>query len=262
MYTNIVFAVLAAMGAMQGEAGGLIEEFDASQPRTGFVNVIMTPAELLGEEAANSLNHILLADQKIEWRMYVPRSYDAATPPGVLVFVSSIDWGGIPDEWQPVMETHNLIWISPSRAGNSAPVQERIIKAILAPRAADIDYVVNGERIYIAGFSDGGMVASLVQASDPGTFKGGIYMCGALFWGDKPPEKLELMRNNRHVFIRGCFDPRERAVKEVYDEYRKAGFEDVELISVQTRRRRLPQPQYVNQAIRYLDGKVAEAATQ
>jgi len=103
MYTNIVFAVLAAMGAMQGEAGGLIEEFDASQPRTGFVNVIMTPAELLGEEAANSLNHILLADQKIEWRMYVPRSYDAATPPGVLVFVSSIDWGGIPDEWQPVM---------------------------------------------------------------------------------------------------------------------------------------------------------------
>jgi hypothetical protein len=64
------------------------------------------------------------------------------------------------------------------------------------------------------------------------------------------------------VFIRGCFDPRERNVKEVYDEYRKAGFEDVELISVQTRRRRLPQPQYVNQAIRYLDGKVTEAATQ
>jgi predicted esterase len=120
--------------------------------------------------------------------------------------------------------------------------------------------VVNGERIYIAGFSDGGMVASLVQASDPGTFKGGIYMCGALFWGDKPPEKLELMRNNRHVFIRGCFDPRERDVKEVYDEYRKAGFEDVELISVQTRRRRLPQPQYVNQAIRYVDGAQLEAA--
>lgn len=240
MFTSIVFAVLAAMGAMQGEANGLIEEFDASHPRTGFVTLVMTPAELLGEEAANGLNHILLADQKIEWRMYVPRRYDAATPPGVLVFISSIDWGGIPDEWQPVMEAHNLIWISPGGAGSSTPVQERIIKSILAPRAADIDYKVNSERVFIAGFSDGGMVASLVQASDPGTFKGGIYMCGALFWGDKPPEKLDLMRGNRHVFIRGCFDPRERDVKDVYDEYRNAGFEDVALVTVQTRRRRLP----------------------
>lgn len=262
MYTNVVLAFLAAMGAMQEEANGLIEEFDASLARTGFVNLVMTPAELLGEEAADSLNHILLADQKIEWRMYVPRNYDAATPPGVLVFLSSIDWGGIPDEWQPVMDAHNLIWISPSGAGNSAPAQERIIKAILAPRAADLDYTVDGERIYIAGFSDGGMVASLVQAADPGTFKGGIYMCGALFWGDKPPERLDQMRSNRHVFIRGCFDPRERDVKDVYDEYRKAGFEHVSLISVQTRRQRLPQPQHVKQAIRYLDGEAVEAAEE
>jgi len=117
MKLDLVLAILAATGLLQGESGGLIEEFDASLPRTGFVNMIMTPAELLGEEAANSLNHVLLADQKIEWRMYVPRNYSAAAPPGVLVFISSIDWGGIPDEWQPVMDAHNLIWISPGQAG-------------------------------------------------------------------------------------------------------------------------------------------------
>jgi len=48
-------------------------------------------------------------------------------------------------------------------------------------------------------------------------------------------------------------------VKGVYDEYREAGFEDTRLITVQTRRQRLPQPRYVDQAIRYLDGKVSEA---
>jgi hypothetical protein len=259
MYANFVLAVLAAMGLLQAEEEGLIEEFDTTHPRKGFVTQVMTPAELLGDEAAGSLNHILLADQKIEWRMYVPRDYSAATPPGVLVFIPSIDWGGIPDEWQPVMDSHNLIWISPSQAGGSAPAQERMIKAVLAPRAADFDYVIDNERVYIAGFSDGGMVANLVQAADPATFKGGIYICGALFWGDKEPAKLDLMRSNRHVFIRGCFDSRERKVRGVYDEYRKAGFENVELITVQTRRRRLPQPQYMDQAIRYLDEQVFEA---
>lgn len=259
MHTSVVLAALAAMGMMQGDTGGLIEEFDASLPRTGFVNIVMSPSELLGADAANSLNHILLADQKIEWRMYVPHNYDAATPPGVLVFISSIDWGGIPAEWKPVMDAHNLIWIGPSLAGGAAPVQERIIKSIIAPRAAAIDYAVNSERVYIAGFSDGGKIANLVQAADPVTFKGGIYVCGALFWGDKTPARLDLMRSNRHVFMRGCFDPKEREVKGVYDEYREAGFEDARLITVQTRRQRLPQPQYVDQAIRYLDGKVGEA---
>ena len=158
---NLVLAFLAAMGPMQGEASGLIEEFDASHARTGSFSVIMTTAELLGEETADSLNHVLLADQKLEWRMYVPRNYDAANPPGVLVFVSSQDWGGIPDEWRPVMEDRNLIWISPGGAGSSAPVQERVIKSVLAPHAADIDYNVDSERVYIGGFSDGGMIASI-----------------------------------------------------------------------------------------------------
>jgi len=259
MQTSVVLAALAAMGMMQGDTGGLIEEFDASLPRTGFVNIVMSPAELLGADAANSLNHILLADQKVEWRMYVPHDYDAATPPGVLVFISSIDWGGIPAEWKPVMDAHNLIWISPSQAGGSAPVQERIIKAILAPRVIDVNYSVNEQRIYVAGFDDGGKVANLVQATDPATFRGGIYICGALAWGDKTPEKVDLMRGNRHVFIRACSDPKEREVRGVYEEYRKAGFEGAELITVQTRRRRLPEPKYIDQAIRHLDGTAAEA---
>ncbi len=157
------------------------------------------------------------------------------------------------------MDANNLIWVSPTQAGGSAPVQERIIKAILAPRVIDVDYTVNEERIYVAGYDNGGKVANLVQAADPAAFRGGIYMCGALFWGDKTPENMDLMRGNRHVFIRACSDPKEREVRGVYEEYRKAGFEGAELINVQTRRRRLPEAKYVEQAIRHLDGSLVEA---
>jgi hypothetical protein len=262
MTINLVLAILSAMGLLQGETGGLIEELDASQPRTGFVKLEMTTEALLGAEAANSLNPILLASEEIEWRAFVPWTYDPGRPPGVLVFVSSIDWGGIPEDWATVMDARNLIWISPSQAGASAPVQERIVKAILAPRVIDVDYRVDKERIYIAGFGDGGKVANLVQATDPATFRGGLYICGALAWGDKTPQKIDLMRSNRHVFIRACTDPKEREVRGVYEEYRDAGFEGAELITVQTRRRRLPEPKYIDQAIRHLDGPVVEAADQ
>lgn len=259
---NLVLAILSAMGLLQGEASGLIEEFDASQPRTGFVKLEMTTEELLGAEAAASLNHILLANEEIEWQVFVPWDYDPGRPPGVFVFISSIDWGGIPEEWATVMDARNLIWVSPSQAGASAPVQERLIKAILAARVIDVDYTVNEKRIYIAGFDNGGKIASLVQATDPSTFRGGIYICGALGWGEKTPEKIDLMRANRHVFIRACSDPRERDVRGVYEEYREAGFEGAALISVQTRRRRLPEPKYIDQAIRHLDGQTVEATDQ
>ena len=51
------------------------------------------------------------------------------------------------------------------------------MKAIMGPHVIDDHYTVNDSRIYIAGFADGGKVANQVQAADPVTFQGGIYMC-------------------------------------------------------------------------------------
>ena len=254
MPINLVLPILISFVLLQGAGGGLIEELDASAPRVGFFNLIKTSNEVLGEGDAGRLNPVLLATEQVEWRVYVPRSYDPASPPGVLVFISSIDWGGIPKEWQPVMEKKNLIWISASAAGSEAPVQQRMVKAIIAPRALDHDYQIDMNRIYIAGFANGGIIANLVQTAEPGVFKGGIYMCGAMFWGDRTPTRLDTVRLNRHVFMRGCFDPKERDIRRVHKQYLDAGIEHSKLISIETRRRRLPRPAYVESAIDYLDG--------
>jgi hypothetical protein len=238
---------------LQAADPDLIEEFDASAPKTGFFKIIQTPLEVLGQRDAEHLNPVLLSTELVEWRVYVPRAYDPARPPGILVFVSSIEWGGIPEEWQPVMEEKNLIWISASNAGSSVPVGQRMVKAIIAPRAVDGDYKIDSNRIYIAGFADGGKVANLIQTAEPGVFNGGIYMCGALFWGDKTPDRLDEMRENGHVFIRGCFDPKEREVRNVYKQYLETGMERTKLITIDTQRRSLPQRQHLESAIEYLD---------
>ncbi len=255
MLMNLVLPALAAATLLQGASPELIEEFDASTTRTGFVKLLMTPAEVLGEAAAERLNPILLATEPVEWRVYVPRDYRPQEPPGILVFVSSIDRGGIPEQWQPLMDEHNLIWIGASHAGSSAPVQERVLKSILAPRAIDRKYKVDTERVYIGGFADGGMVANLVQTAEPGVFKGGMYVCGALFWGDDEPAKLAAIRQNRHVFIRGCFDPKEREIQRIHAQYKEAGVEDSALINIPTRRQSLPIARYIADAIRYLDSE-------
>ena len=261
MTINLILALILATSA-QGEETGLIEELDASSPRTGYVTLSMSPAQVLGAEAAAQINHMLLANELIEWRAYVPRNYSANNPPGVMVFVPSIDWAGVPDEWQSLMDEQNLIWIGASFTGNSAPVQERILKAMFAPRAVSDHYKVNTDRVYVAGFAGGGKVANLVQSADPVTFKGGMYICGALFWGERTPPKIDTMRANRHVFIRGCFDPKEREVINVYKAYLDAGIEQADLITVQTRRRAIPKPRYIESAIRYLDGDAASTADE
>jgi len=252
---HVSLSIIVAAGLLQAGSGELIEELDAALPRTGFITLSETPARLLGDSAAQNLNAILPADELVQWHVYVPRGYSAGTPPGVLVFVSSIDWGGIPEDWIPLMDEHNLIWISPGFAGRSAPAQQRVMKAVLAPHAISREFQVDTQRIFVGGFSDGGKIAGLVQAADPAVFMGSLFVCGAIAWGDRTPARIDVMRTRRYVFVRGCFDPKEREVKDAHAAYIDAGMVNSKLITVQTRRQRLPQPKVVDAAIRYLDGK-------
>jgi len=255
---HLALTIIATAGLLQADSGELIEELDAAAPRTGFMVLVATPAELLGDAAAAGMNAILPADQPLQWRVYVPRAYSPAAPPGVLVFVSSIDWGGIPDDWIPVMDENNLIWISPGSAGRSAPAQERVMKAVLAPHAISREFQVDTRRIFVGGFSDGGKIAGLVQNADPAVFQGALFVCGAISWGDRTPSRIDVMRERRYVFVRGCFDPREREVRDAHTAYLEAGLTSSKLITVQTRRRRLPQPNVIDSAIRFLDGNGEE----
>ena len=253
MTINLILAFILT-SAVQGEETGLIEEFDASTPRTGFMRLMKSPAQLLGADGAAEINHVLLADEMIEWLVYIPSNYDALSPPGVVVFVPSIDLGGIPTSWQSVMEERNLIWIAPTNPMGAAPVQERVLTAAFAPLAIDEKYRIDAQRVYVAGLDDGARIASLVQTADPATFKGGMYICGALSWDSGVPTQIDLIRRNRHVFLAGCEDSNEREIERVHDEYKDAGVEHAELIALDLRRRRYPLPGHIDEAIDYLDG--------
>lgn len=262
MAISLILQFFFSAALPQGGETGLIEEFDASLPRTGSLRMMMSPSQVLGPERAAELNHLLLSDEMIEWSVYVPGDYSPKRPPGVIVFVPSRSRGTVPDNWRALMDEKNLIWMGPMVAGASEPSNERVLKAILAPYAIADRYAVNSNRVYIAGYSDGGKVANIVHSADPVMFKGGLYICGALFWGDEDPVKFKKVLANRHVFIGGCAGTDKRDVIRAHQNFVEAGLENASLITMPTPRGWLPRTATMEGAIDFLDGTVSMPAEQ
>lgn len=227
---------------------------DAGGPRTGYFEIEMTPLEMVGEANSGSLAATLPPDEPISYQVYVPPEYSADDPPGVIVFVSSIRRGGPPRAWNPTLETHNLIWIGANGAGKTAHATERILKAIIAPFVLRKDYVVDLTRSYIGGYADGGIVACMVMKTRPEQFKGGIYLGGAEAW-DETPAKIELIRRNRHAFVVGTNDPRLKDIQRVFNQFKRSGVENADLIKIRNYTNRIPPPEYFGRAIDYLDAR-------
>jgi len=227
-------------------------------PRTGYFEVEFSPTELLGEQGAADAADILRSDANLSWQLYVPEIYDADYPAGVVVYVSPTQKGGPPRAWNQPLGDKNLIWIGANDSGNRVGVGKRMFLAMLAPKVLAREYALDTNRIYVAGFSGGGKTASRVAVARPEVFRGGIYIGGAEAWGTTtPPPKLDIIRQNHHVFLTGSNDFNERLTRRVYTSYKGEGVENCKLIVVQRMGHELPGRSVFIRAIDYLDSRVA-----
>jgi hypothetical protein len=114
-------------------------------------------------------------DEAIEWQVYVPETYDPEHPAGILTYISPTQKGSIPPQWKTLLDEQNLIWIGANNSGNKVRVQRRMAYALTAPAVINKSYQIDDARVYLAGFSGGGRVASMVAAEYPEIFKGAIF---------------------------------------------------------------------------------------
>jgi len=225
-------------------------------PRTGYFRVEFSPLELLGEQGVADAADILRSDANLSWQLYVPDTYDATRPAGAVVYVSPTPKGGPPRIWNEPLGEKNLIWIGANDAGNRVGVGKRMFLAMLGPKILANEYVLDADRVYVAGFSGGGKTASRVAVARPEVFRGGIYIAGAEAWGTTtPPPKLDIIRQNYHVFLTGTNDFNERLTRRVYASYKGAGVENCELIVVNRLGHELPGRSVFVRAIDYLDSR-------
>lgn len=223
--------------------------------RTGEFNVSSTVAELLGEAPAKRYESIIRADEAIDWEIYVPENYDSENPAGILVYISPKPTANIPNQWKSLLAEHNLIWIGANKSGNRVLVPRRMAYAITAPAVIDKDYEVDARRIYLTGFSGGGRVASMVAAKYPDIFRGAIFNCGAEYWGEETPDRLDLIRANRYVFLTGTYDQALETTKKAFRGFRRAGVEQTSLMVIRNMTHRNPKRRDFKRAIEYLDAR-------
>ncbi len=225
-------------------------------PRTGFFKVTTTPMELLGERGAAAVASMFAADQELMWQLYVPETYDATKPAGVMVMLNYADhWNAGKKAWNPVSDARNLIWIGALGAGDKKPANERIMRTILAQAVLERDYAIDHSRYYLFGYSGGARVAAMLATAKPETFKGAWFYGDAMFWGEREPARIDLIRQNRYFFGSGARDKHRKDILRTSDAYRKAGVENVTFATEPNIDRKMPGVSYFESVVEFLDAR-------
>ncbi len=153
------------------------------------------------------------------WQVYVPEDYDGSTPYGVLVWVPPWDVLGIPSGWQRILKEHHLIFVAAGNSGNDQSVpMRRVPLALTGLVNIEARYKTDPARLYIAGFSGGGVVASVMAAAYADVFTGGMFVSTSYGLGTEdepvpPVERFRLMQNRgRYVFLVGTEDEINEAI--------------------------------------------------
>ena len=232
---------------------------EENSPATGEFDLTYTVTQLVGEQSAQGVAHVIEPNEPLQFSLYVPDSYDPENPPGVMVYISPTPSGDVPDSWKSVLDSENLIWIGAHQSGNRVIVARRVLFSILAPTVIDRDYRRDNERIYVSGLSGGGKVASRVATTQPGLFKGAMYNCGVDAIDVDDPRTLELVRANHFVFVTGEHDQARSPTKKVFRAYQKSGVENVKLMDIREMTHRNPDSFHFREAIEYLDSRIDQA---
>ncbi|MGE5626296.1 MAG: hypothetical protein ACM3ZT_12195, partial [Bacillota bacterium] len=111
------------------------------------------------------------------WQVYVPPDYDPDSGYGVLVWISPSDSGAIPYGWEYALRDHKLIYVAAYKSGNDQDVvTRRVPLALTALASIEAGYKIDPNRVYVGGFSGGGVTASHMAAGYADLFTGGLFV--------------------------------------------------------------------------------------
>lgn len=113
------------------------------------------------------------------FRMIVPETYVTNGTWGLLVWISPGDDPRVPRGWWDEFARQKLLFVAPCGAGNERHAIQRCRLALDAVCNACRRYAIDPRRIYVAGFSGGGRIASILGVAYGDVFAGALPMCGA-----------------------------------------------------------------------------------
>ncbi|MDA8017355.1 MAG: carboxypeptidase regulatory-like domain-containing protein [Thermoanaerobaculia bacterium] len=186
-----------------------------------------------------------LAEESFE--VFVPEGYEpGASGWGLMVWVSPGNYGGLqrPDNLATLADKR-MIWIGANWAGNYRKVWDRVRLALHAAHAMAKLYDLDSSRIYAAGYSGGGRMATWLSMLYPEVFHGGFFVKGVDYYENvampdkpgahwpaafgEPPRSTwpQVKERNRYVFFTGENDFNRLQTKTFARRYEDDGFRHV-----------------------------------
>ena len=181
--------------------------------------------------------------------IYLPAGCSPERPCGALVWVSPGPFGGARlERWREALERQRLVWIGANQAGNSMARWTRLGLALDAAHQVVRLFPVDPARLFVAGYSGGGRVSSILALNYPEVFAGGGFVMGCDFYKplpvpDRPgsiwppsfkkPQRAALeraKRSSRLVFLTGERDFNRVQTRDAAAAYRAEGFRQVDYL--------------------------------
>lgn len=195
-----------------------------------------------------------LAEETFE--VYVPQGYAPAAEGsepryGLVVWLSPLADGGLDEpELLAVLDRQRLLWVGANRAGNARFTWDRIGLALDAAHAVARSYDIDPGRVYAAGYSGGGRIASALAVLYPEVFQGALCLYGVSYfqpvpvpdrpgnhWPEAFPEPprqslAEVRRDSRFVLLTGELDFNRSQTQAYARAMEEGGFQHVAYLEI------------------------------
>ena len=204
-----------------------------------------------------------------QFDVIVPKGVKANSPHGLFIWISAGDSTSIPKEWEAVLDSQKLIFVSAKRSGNKRNLFDRMRMAIDANMHLRTLYPIDGRRVFVSGFSGGSRVASMLGVCFAEMFSGTACFMGVNFYTDVngedgktyglnyiPDDEVAALAKRfcRYALVTSEKDFNLANTRAVLQQgFQQEGFGNVQLFEVPGIGHQMPPATWLEKAIRYLD---------
>ncbi len=205
-----------------------------------------------------------------KFQLLVPSAYRHDEPWGLFIWISPSATPALLSEWEPILAVRRLILVSAYEGGNERNIFDRVRLAVCANVELRKRFNIDGRRVYVAGFSGGGRVASMVGVAWADMFSGTLPFMGVNFYTDvtaadgktyglnyiPDDEVLALAKKNcRYVLVTGEKDFNRANTQAVFEKgFKLEGFKHARYLEAPLHGHTPPPARWLEEALGFLDG--------
>jgi poly(3-hydroxybutyrate) depolymerase len=203
-----------------------------------------------------------------KFRIVIPESYSTNEDWGLVVWISPENQAHVPSQLLQELAPRHLLLVAAYKSGNDRHPLDRFRLALDGTCNMCRSYRVDRRRIYVAGFSGGSRMASMLGVAYGDLFSGTLCVCGVNFYRliqssereqypaayDPAPTSLARAKHlGRFVLLTGEADPNRLNTQTLSQKgFKREGFKNVLYLEVKGMGHEVPPGPMIAQALDFL----------